>query len=233
MSTNSCFKKPKEALIKWLHERIAVLRGARSLAYLSDMSRVLRSVRLALPLARSFNQCLPKQWLCAALCFAAVFTATSVQAATWREALPAAKVVGSGTLRWFGLKIYDAKLWSEQQPFDANAPFALELTYHRSISREQFVETSLDEIKRLFAERYSAETLKRWESEMNRAFPNVKAGDQLIGVYEPGVGCRFYDAKQLTTIVKDPEFARAFFAIWLDKRSKDSDLRAKLLGSAK
>lgn len=175
----------------------------------------------------------PRQYMSAALCLAALLTAMSVQAGTWREALPAAKVVGSGSLRWFGLKIYDAKLWSEQQPFDANAPFALELTYHRTISREQFVETSLDEIKRLFTDRYSAETLKRWEAEMNRAFPNVKAGDQLIGVYEPGVGCRFYDANQLTTSVKDPEFARAFFAIWLDKRSKDSDLRAKLLGSAK
>ncbi|RMD65104.1 hypothetical protein D6833_03435, partial [Candidatus Parcubacteria bacterium] len=34
----------KEALIKWLRRCIAVLRGARMLAYLHDMSRILRSV---------------------------------------------------------------------------------------------------------------------------------------------------------------------------------------------
>lgn len=40
--------------MKWLHRRIAALRGARSLAYRSDMSR-----RLALHPARSIHQRLP------------------------------------------------------------------------------------------------------------------------------------------------------------------------------
>ncbi|WP_373975631.1 chalcone isomerase family protein [Chitinibacter sp. SCUT-21] len=148
----------------------------------------------------------------------------------WREQLPQAKVIGNGDLRWFGLRIYTAKLWSEQPRFDANAPFALELTYHRSISREQFVSTSLDEIRRLFAQRYSAATLQRWESEMQRAFTDVNEGDQLIGVYLPNVGCRFYNSRRLLAEIRDPEFAKAFFAIWFDVRSKDSGLRAQLLG---
>ena len=38
----------RKALNKWLREPIAALRGAQTLAYLDDMSRVLRSVRLAL-----------------------------------------------------------------------------------------------------------------------------------------------------------------------------------------
>lgn len=45
--------------MKWLHRRIAALRGARSLAYLSDMSRALRSVRLAFHPVRSIHQRLP------------------------------------------------------------------------------------------------------------------------------------------------------------------------------
>jgi len=36
----------RETLNKWLRGRIAALRGTRSLAYLLDMSRSLRSVRL-------------------------------------------------------------------------------------------------------------------------------------------------------------------------------------------
>ncbi|WP_157670647.1 chalcone isomerase family protein [Chitinibacter sp. GC72] len=151
----------------------------------------------------------------------------------WREPIPQARAIGSGDLRWFGLKIYTARLWSEQSRFDPAAPaapFALELTYHRSISREQFVKTSLDEITRLFGNRYPAATLKRWEAEMQRAFTDVKEGDQLIGVYLPNAGCRFYSRSQLLAEIRDPEFAKAFFAIWFDERTKDSGLRAQLIG---
>ena len=158
--------------------------------------------------------------------------AIPAQAATWRDHLPQAQTIGSGDLRWFGLRIYTAKLWSEKKPFDLNAPFALELTYHRNISREQFVETSLDEIERLSGSRYSAETLKRWQGEMGRAFTDVKAGDQLIGVFIPNQGARFYSQNQLLAEIRDPEFAKAFFAIWFDARSKDKDLRAQLLGNS-
>ena len=38
----------KEALINCLHKQIAALSGAQKLAYLFDMSRFLRSIRLAL-----------------------------------------------------------------------------------------------------------------------------------------------------------------------------------------
>lgn len=157
--------------------------------------------------------------------------AIPAHAALWREHIPQAQAIGSGDLRWFGLRIYTAKLWSEKKPFDLNAPFALELTYHRNISREQFVETSLDEIKRLFGTRYNAETLKRWEGEMQRAFTDVKEGDQLIGVFIPNEGSRFYSRNKLLADIRDPEFAKAFFAIWFDARSKDKDLRAQLLGN--
>ena len=50
---------PLETLNEWLRGRIAALRGARSLAYLFDMSRSLRSVRLALHPARCFLQRFP------------------------------------------------------------------------------------------------------------------------------------------------------------------------------
>jgi len=51
----------KEGLHNLLRERIATLRGARSLAYLLDMSRSLRSVRLALRPLATVVQTFPKQ----------------------------------------------------------------------------------------------------------------------------------------------------------------------------
>jgi hypothetical protein len=46
----------KETLLQWLCGQMAVLRGARRLAYLPDMSRLLRSGCLALYPARRLNQ---------------------------------------------------------------------------------------------------------------------------------------------------------------------------------
>jgi len=136
-------------------------------------------------------------------------------------------------MRWFGLRIYSATLWSEHSPFNENAPFALELIYHHQIKHERIVETSIAEIKRLFGQRFSADKLQKWETLMSQAFPDVADGDQLIGIFIPQQGCRFYDRVGLRATINDPEFAEAFFAIWLDPRSKDSSLREHLLGITK
>ena len=161
---------------------------------------------------------------------AVLFCAAPVQARDWHADLPQAKVVGQGELHWFGLSIYSATLWSESKPFNLAAPFALELTYHRSISGARFVRTSIEEMRRLSDQTVSADKLQRWEALMSRAFPNVQDGDQLIGIFIPQQGCRFYDATKLLVEIDDPEFARAFFAIWFDPRSQDSSLRANLMG---
>lgn len=169
--------------------------------------------------------------------FAAALLATTFiahcEAASWHDDLPNATMIGNGELTWFGLKIYHATLWSENKPFDPERSFALELTYQRSIKREQFVDVSIAEIRRLFGDRYGPNTLKRWEAELSQAFVDVDAGDQLTGVYLPGKGCRFYGRKDLISTIQDPELASTFFAIWLDERTKESGLRKQLLGGTK
>ncbi|WP_422946596.1 chalcone isomerase family protein [Undibacterium sp. Ren11W] len=152
-------------------------------------------------------------------------------AVEWRQDLPQAKLLGSGDLRWFGLHIYNAKLWSAASNFDAKSPFALELTYQRAISRERFVDTSIDEIKRLQGSSVSPELLQRWRKYMETAFTDVKHGEQLIGVNLPKIGCKFYSRDKLLAEINDPQFADAFFAIWFDPRSKDSNLRQQLIGA--
>lgn len=47
-----------------------------------------------------------------------------------RELAPQARLSGRSTLRFFGLDIYEARLW-------ADAGFALELEYHRALSRQR------------------------------------------------------------------------------------------------
>lgn len=154
-------------------------------------------------------------------------------AATWRDELPNAKLVGQGEFRWLFFDIYNAKLWSEQSPFDANKRFALELTYHRHITSDEFLESTIDEIKRINGTTYSTQQLAQWKKQLTNVFPDVRSGDQLIGVYLPDRGCVLFDKNKRIAEINDPQLAKAFFGIWLDARSRDKNLRQLLLGETK
>ena len=140
---------------------------------------------------------------------------------------------GEGTLRWFGLKIYDARLFSTDRLAPERVlqhPFALELTYARDFSGLKIAETSLEEIRKLTGA--PADRTEQWFAQMQRIFPSVKSGDRLRGVYEPGRAAHFYFNSQFIGSIQDAEFARAFFSIWLDPRTTKPDLRSQLLGRA-
>jgi hypothetical protein len=64
---------------------------------------------------------------------------------------------------------------------------------------------------------------------MDRVFPDIRPGDRLVGVMVPGREARFYSQDRLLGTVPDPEFARAFFGIWLDERTSEPGLRARML----
>ena len=66
---------------------------------------------------------------------------------------------------------------------------------------------------------------------MARIFPDIKKGDTLIGVSLPGKEARFYNREKLIAVVPDPEFAKAFFDIWLSEKSSEPKMRLKLLGT--
>ena len=132
---------------------------------------------------------------------------------------------GSGEMTWFGFSLYRATLWVAGESIESS-PSALQLDYRRDISRERLVQTSLDEMRRLGADEAQ---LKRWEADLRRVFPVVKEGDSIVGVHYPGRGASFYHQGHTTGDVADAEFARRFFAIWLDPASRSPALRAVLL----
>ncbi|MGX5217536.1 chalcone isomerase family protein [Pseudomonas segetis] len=150
--------------------------------------------------------------------------------ASWRDVLPDAELVGQGDLRIWGFRIYTARLWSAQQPFDSSKPFALELIYHRDISRQEFVDASLDEIRRTSPGQVSESQLQAWRSEMQRAFVDIREGQRITGV-NLLQRSQFYVDGRLHHEVQDGAFTKAFFAIWLDPKTRDPGLRQQLLGS--
>jgi hypothetical protein len=62
-------------------------------------------------------------------------------------------------------------------------------------------------------------------------FPDVQSGDRITGLYLPGQGARFYFGERLLGEVNDAEFARAFFAIWLDPRTRAPALLESMRGT--
>lgn len=137
---------------------------------------------------------------------------------------------GSGEMRWFGFALYSAKLWRSGDAWRLDLPHALELTYRRSISDTQLVNASIDEMRRL-GQRDETQ-LQRWRTQLERVFPSVREGDTIVGLHEPGRGARFYFNGKLNGEIDDAALAAAFFAIWLDPRTREPALRASLLAEA-
>lgn len=148
-----------------------------------------------------------------------------------RAGVPGATLVGQGRLTFFGLKVYDARLWAAPG-FDAarfeQLPFALALTYLRGLKGPLIAERSIKEMRPLngFDERREAV----WLARMTELFPDVGDGDTLAGLHVPGVGARFVLNGQPRGQVDDPLFARLFFGIWLSPQTSEPVLRQALLG---
>jgi hypothetical protein len=163
-----------------------------------------------------------------------VLAGSSIAPAHIQSEVRQARLAGEGTFRWFGLKIYDAQLWVGEKGYVEQAPysekFALNLRYARSLYGAKIAEASRDEMLKLGLG--TEQQRANWQADMEKLFPEVDEGTQLTGVYLPGEGARFYlDGKPLGEI-RDAEFARAFFAIWLDANTSAQKLRTALLADA-
>lgn len=162
-----------------------------------------------------------------AICAALALMSGTVSASESYEPLSGVRLApqGKGEFRRFGFLIYEAALWAGSNP--QQPPLALQLTYKRNIEGRKIVDASVQEMRQLGA---SEQSLKTWEAQMSQIFPDVKPGDQITGVYKPGGAVFLYNNLQVGEI-SDPEFARYFFAIWLDPRTTAPGLRQKLLGT--
>ena len=144
--------------------------------------------------------------------------------------LPTARWRGTGVMRFLGLHIYDAHLWSADAVTGDGAaqPLALALVYARRLVGEQIASRSLKEMNRIG--RFSDEQSARWMKAMTQLFPDVVDGDRLTGIQRPGVATRFFLNGQFRGEVADAEFTRLFFGIWLSPNTSEPRLREQLLG---
>lgn len=140
------------------------------------------------------------------------------------------KLLGSGEMRWFGIKLYDASLWASGGRYAPEGGFALSLRYARDFDGVRLAKASIDEIRRL-GERDDGK-LSRWLTALEGVFPDVKAGETITGVKLPDGSARFFHQGRALPAIDERALSDAFFAIWLDPRTREPALRARLLAEA-
>ncbi len=152
--------------------------------------------------------------------------------------LPGATFKGAGRLRFLGLLIYDARLWAApgtpgQPAADwSQQPLALEIQYARALDGGQIAERSLLEMRRQGD--VAPATAAAWLAELQRLIPDVKAGDRLTAVFEPGqrLPLRLLANGVQRGQIGDAVLAQRFVGIWLAPATSEPALRAALLGLA-
>ena len=145
--------------------------------------------------------------------------------------MPAARLQARGSVSYFGLPVYELRLWVTEnvtaETFEHRL-LALEIEYARALDGRRIAERSLAEMQRV--DGISDEQAQRWLAAMTQAFPEVARGDRLTGVQRPREATHFFFNTVRRGEIRDAEFTRRFFGIWLGPRSSEPGLRATLLG---
>ena len=147
--------------------------------------------------------------------------------------LPQSRLVGKTRLTVWGFQVYDAKLWVQAGFRPENfgtQPFALELAYLRDFASKDIAERSITEMRRSAS--ISDEQAAAWITQMQRVIPDIKKGDRIMGVHRPGAGATFLVNGKAAGDIRDAEFARLFFGIWLSTKTSERKMRSALIEGA-
>lgn len=146
-----------------------------------------------------------------------------------RTYIPTVEKVGEGRLTYLLWDVYDATLYAPSGDWIETQPFALKLSYLRAIEGREIADRSAEEIREQgFKDEIKLAT---WHSQMRKIFPDVDTGISLTGLYTDAGETIFYKNDTEIGRIRDPEFSKVFFGIWLNEKTSAPDLRKKLLGA--
>lgn len=123
--------------------------------------------------------------------------------------------------------VYNIELLGESGKYSPDKNYALKLTYKMDLDGADIAERSAQEMRKQGDA--SEVQIAAWYLQMKDIFPNVHKGTVLLGVKDEANETKFFhDGKEIAH-VKDPEFTKAFFGIWLSNKTTEPELRKKLL----
>lgn len=147
-------------------------------------------------------------------------------------AVPELTTVGEGSYRYMFWQLYDARLATKTGKFEdyqQSTPLLLELTYKRDISRQQFIDATVDEWQKLGQS--SEEQQQQWAKQLQSLWQDVKEGDRLAALLQDNGSVKFYLNGTETGVLEDSAFGTAFFNIWLHPDTSAPKLRRQLIAA--
>lgn len=157
-----------------------------------------------------------------------IFAFPGWSAGVVKNYVPDAEAVGEARLTYIVWDVYDAVLYAPNGQWNEQEPFALKLKYLRNLHGQKIADRSAQEMRKIGLN--DEVKLAAWHEQMREIFPDVNDGTELLGIYRPNAPTRFYKNNQQIGEIKDPEFGRWFFNIWLSKNTTEPEFRKKLLG---
>ncbi|ALO44201.1 chalcone isomerase family protein [Pseudoalteromonas phenolica] len=138
---------------------------------------------------------------------------------------------GEGQMSVMFWDLYKAELFGKTSSYQADTPpVALKITYLRDIDKVDLIEATLDQWVHIG---YENEAIPNWVSQLEQIWPDIKEGSQLTIRVHPDGTSDFYDATSKIGNMNDPQFGKAFLAIWLSEKTSEPELRAQLIGEKK
>lgn len=163
-----------------------------------------------------------------ALLFCILLSGTAHAAEQVRNYVPDAKKVGEHRVTVAFWDVYDAKLYAPEGHYKAGSPFALSLTYLRSIKGEDIAKHSVEAMR----EQGGTNEIKlaQWHEQMRAIFPDVQPGMTLTGISSGKGDVIFLKDNRVIGRIKDKAFDQYFFGIWLGPKAKIPEVRESLIG---
>jgi hypothetical protein len=147
-------------------------------------------------------------------------------------AVPELATVGEGSYRYLFWQLYDARLATQSGQFESysqSTPLLLELSYKRDISKQQFIDATVDEWQKLG---HSSEAQQQqWAAQLQILWQDVKEGDRLAALLLDDGRVQFYFNGTETGVLEDTAFGAAFFDIWLHPDTSAPKLRRQLIAA--
>ena len=143
--------------------------------------------------------------------------------------VPEAAEVGATRLKYLFWDVYDISLHAPEGEFRFSGPFALDIHYLLDLKGKDIAKVARKEIKRQGIN--ETHILDSWHQQLEGIFPDVKKGDRITGFYGQDGYAYFYKNGEFIGSIQDPEFAVAFFKIWLGEETSQPQMRRALLGA--
>lgn len=157
------------------------------------------------------------------------------------DCFPKSRQVGEKTLTqighthytYWGFSVFDAVFYAEnrsivERPFLGKAPIALRLCYHRSMSREDFIESGRETV--LINPTVQIAEIEPALKQIDALYTPMQKGDCYELTFTPGVGTTLFRNDISQGTIPGDEFGRAYFGIWLSEHSFSDSMTKELLG---